>query len=77
MPRVFFDPEFLDSPRQFIERFEDPCSVSLVCANELDVTGPVFFEKNVGIEGTVKIKATPGMTYRIRRGTTLRDGNYP
>ena len=24
MPRVFFDPEFLDSPRQFKERFEDP-----------------------------------------------------
>ena len=77
MPRVFFDPEFLDSPKQFKERFENPRSVSLVYANELDVTGSVFFEENVGIEGTVKIKAPPGVTYRVRRGTTLRDGTYP
>jgi len=77
MPRVFFDPEFLDSPEQFKERFEDPRSVSLVHANELEVTGPVFFEEHVKIEGTVKIKAPPGETYRIPSGAILRDGIYP
>jgi len=77
MPRVFFDPEFLDSPESFGKRFEDSHSVSLICANELAVTGSVFFEKNVRIEGTVKINVPPGETYRVRSGATLADGTYP
>ena len=77
MPRVFFDPEFLDSPERFSKRFEDSRSVSLICANELAVTGSVFFEKNVRIEGTVKIIVPSGETYRVRNGATLADGTYP
>ncbi len=77
MPRVFFGPEFLDFPEQFCERFEDSCSVSLVYANELEVTGSVYFERNVAVKGIVKINVSPGETYRVPSGATLCDGAFP
>ncbi len=77
MPTVFFDSEFLDSPEHFSKRFEDSRSVSLLYANELAVTGSVFFEQNVRIEGTVKIVVPPGKTYRVRSGAVLTDQTYP
>jgi hypothetical protein len=59
------------------ERFEDPSSVSLVNACSLEVSGPVFFERDVKIEGNVAINAPPGEVYRIAKGTVLRGGKYP
>jgi UTP--glucose-1-phosphate uridylyltransferase len=76
-PTVFFGPEFLNSPLELSDRFEDPSSVSLVNAYSLEVTGPVFFERDVKIEGNVVINAPPGEVYRISKGTVLREGKYP
>ncbi|HTY22259.1 MAG TPA: UTP--glucose-1-phosphate uridylyltransferase [Desulfomonilaceae bacterium] len=77
LPRIYFDPEFVDSPEQIKERFEDPGSVSLVYADSLEVSGPVYFEANIRIEGNVQIKAHSGQLYRIPNGSVLRDGRYP
>jgi UTP--glucose-1-phosphate uridylyltransferase len=76
-PTVFFGPEFLNSPLELSERFEDPSSVSLVNACSLEVSGPVFFERDIRIEGKVAINAPPGEVYRISKGTVLRGGKYP
>jgi UTP--glucose-1-phosphate uridylyltransferase len=76
-PTVFFGREFLNSPLEMSERFEDPSSVSLVNASSLKVSGPVFFERDVRIEGKVVIDAPPGEVYRISRGAVLRTGKYP
>jgi hypothetical protein len=77
MPQVFFDSEFADSPDKLNERFEDCPSVSLVYASSLDVCGDVFFERDVKIEGDVKISAPSGEVCRINRGTVLRDCTFP
>jgi UTP--glucose-1-phosphate uridylyltransferase len=76
-PTVFFGPEFLSSPLDMPERFEDPSSVSLVNAHSLEVSGPVFFERDVRIEGEVVINAPAGEIYRISRGAVMRAGKYP
>ncbi|MGO9569747.1 MAG: UTP--glucose-1-phosphate uridylyltransferase [Desulfomonilaceae bacterium] len=76
-PTVFFGPEFLNSPLELFERFEDPSSVSLVNARSLAVSGPIFFERDVRIEGKVVINAPQGEIYRISKGTVLRTGKYP
>ena len=77
MPRVCFGSDFLDSPLEMECRFEDSTSVSLVLADSLEVTGSVFFERDVRIEGHVRINAPAVTSYRIPRGTVLRDGAYP
>ncbi len=76
-PTVFFGPQFLNSPFELPERFEDPSSLSLVNACSLEVAGPVFFERDIRIEGKVTINAPPGEVYRISKGTVLRAGKYP
>ncbi len=76
-PTVSFGSEFLSSPFELCRRFEDPSSVSLVNACTFDVSGSVFFEKDIRIEGKVAIDAPPEGVYRIPRGTVLRDGTYP
>jgi UTP--glucose-1-phosphate uridylyltransferase len=76
-PTVSFGPEFLNSPLELFERFEDPSSVSLVNACSFEVSGPVFFERDIRIEGQVAINAPHGEVYRIPKGTVLRDGKYP
>ena len=75
-PRVVFDEGFLDSPLRMKERFEDASTVSLVRAASFEVKGPVYFEKNVRIEGNVTIEAPDGETYRIPSGSVLKDGKY-
>ena len=54
-PLVRFQRSFLDSPLAFSKRFEAPETVSLVRAESLTVTGDVYFERDVRIEGTVSI----------------------
>jgi UTP--glucose-1-phosphate uridylyltransferase len=76
-PKVVFAPDFLDSALHMETRFEDPASVSLVGAESLEVSGPVFFERDVTIEGAVTVRARPGESVRIARGSVLRDNNYP
>jgi len=75
-PDVVFEPDFLDSALRIDSRFEDPASVSLVRAVSLHVSGPVYFERDVRVEGRVVIEAPPGETYRIKQGTTLAEGAY-
>lgn len=77
MPRVVFGEDFLDSPDNMLERFEDPTSVSLLRAQSLEVQGPVFFERNVVIEGSVIVQAPDRDKFRVPRGSILRDATYP
>ncbi len=76
-PRVFFGSDFLDFPHELPDHFEDPSTVSLLFAHTLEVSGPVFFERNVRIEGEVSINAAGLESYRIRRNAVLKDGTYP
>ncbi|MDQ7782732.1 MAG: UTP--glucose-1-phosphate uridylyltransferase [Desulfomonilaceae bacterium] len=76
-PAVSFSPEFLDSPLRMTDRFADPSSVSLVDAESLWVSGDVFFERDVKIEGNVKIVPPPATRLTIPSGTVLVDGEYP
>jgi len=76
-PSVLFASDFLDSPLSMCHRFEDPSSVSLVRAHSFDVSGGVFFETDVRIEGHVTVAAPAGQTVHITRGSVLRDGKYP
>ncbi len=76
-PMVRFDNSFLDSPLEFSRRFEDPASVSLARAEYLNVSGDVYFERNVKIEGSVDVAPKDGMTYRVSAGSTLKDARYP
>ncbi len=76
-PSVVFDVNFLDFPHKIPERFEDPSSISLVLADSFEVSGPVFFEKNVRIEGHVAIKVPNGKPYRIYQGSILKNALYP
>jgi UTP--glucose-1-phosphate uridylyltransferase len=76
-PDVVFEPDFLDSALRMDSCFEDASSVSLVRAVSLHVSGQVYFERDVKVEGKVVIKAPPGETYRIKRGTILTEGVYP
>jgi UTP--glucose-1-phosphate uridylyltransferase len=77
MPTVTFDNVFLDSPLKISERFEDSSSISLVRANDLKVSGNVFFERDVRIEGNVLIETGAGETLIIPRGTVLAERRYP
>lgn len=77
MPSVAFAPDFLASPDDMYSRFEDPSSVSLVAAESLEVSGSVFFERDVRIEGKVAIGAARGQHYRIPAGTVLRNKTCP
>jgi UTP--glucose-1-phosphate uridylyltransferase len=77
MPRVSFSSDFLETPDQLYDRFQDPGSVSLLLADSLEVSGPAVFEANVKIEGRVRIDVPNGREYRVRAGSVLRDGVYP
>lgn len=77
LPRVTFSPDFLDTASRIPEHFDDPSSVSLVAAESLTVSGPVFFGRNVTVEGSVTIEARQGNVLRIADGTILKDGTYP
>jgi UTP--glucose-1-phosphate uridylyltransferase len=76
-PRVVFHDNFLDTPLDMHERFEDPTTVSLVEAEYLEISGSVFFERDVKIQGRVVVEAPESDEYRIPRGTVLRDATYP
>ena len=72
-PKVVFAPDFLDSPLKMDSCFEDPASVSLVDAVSLEVSGLVFFHRNVKIKGSVKVNAPAGEVFRIESGAVLED----
>lgn len=76
-PMVRFHNSFLDSPLEFSRRFEDPASVSLERAEYLNVSGDVYFERNVKIEGSVEVAPKDGVAYRVSTGSTLKDACYP
>lgn len=76
MPSVHFSSDFVDSPHMMVERFEEASTVSLVRAVSLHVKGPVYFERDVTVEGEVSISSTDGRNLCIPRGTILRDGEY-
>ncbi len=76
VPSVSFGSDFLDSPLRISERFEDSTTLSLLNAESLKVSGSVFFERDVTIEGNVSIEAAPGKTLKIESGAVLKGGNY-
>jgi len=71
-PHVVFAEDFLSSPLSFPARFEAPETVSLVAARRLEVSGDVYFEREVTIEGDVAIIGG-SERIRLKRGTTLKD----
>lgn len=75
-PSVVFSPDFLESAVRMDVAFEDASSVSLLEAESLQVTGPVYFERDIKIRGNVQIKAEPGRVLRIPRGTVLDNQCY-
>jgi UTP--glucose-1-phosphate uridylyltransferase len=75
-PKVVFGQDLLDSPLRLGSRFADIESISLVMADHFEISGHVFFERNVTIKGTVKIMVPPGGLFRIKSGTILMDGTY-
>lgn len=76
-PRVFFSPDFLESAVRMDGAFEDASAVSLLEAESLEVTGPVYFERDIKIRGKVRVKAELGRVLRIPRGTVLDNRSYP
>jgi len=76
-PRVIFSPDFLNSAMAIESRFEDPGTVSMVRAVCLEVCGPVFFERDVIVEGSVRVIGGPAGTCRVARGSVLRDCTFP
>jgi UTP--glucose-1-phosphate uridylyltransferase len=72
-PMVSFSYDFLRSPLNFPDRFEDPEAVSLVGARGLHVEGQVFFERDVRVEGSVTVRGRSRNGVRIPQGTTLKD----
>lgn len=76
-PRVVFHEDFLDTPLDMHERFEDPATVSLVEAEYLEVSGSVFFERDVKIQGGVVVRGPVDGIYRVTQGSVLRDATYP
>ncbi len=77
MPRVFFSEDFLNSPLDMDNRFEDPRSISLLRSDVLDVYGSVYFESNVTVRGRVEIRGGTDDVYRVSRGRILSDGRFP
>ncbi|MFH0825897.1 MAG: UTP--glucose-1-phosphate uridylyltransferase, partial [Pseudomonadota bacterium] len=76
-PRVVFQTDFLASALDMPVRFEEPATVSLVEAERLDVSGPVFFERDVQVRGAVTIHCDGPEEYRIKSGSILDSGVYP
>jgi UTP--glucose-1-phosphate uridylyltransferase len=76
-PYIEFSSDFLSSPTHMSDRFANPASVSLVDAESLKVSGSVFFEQNVSIQGAVEIQGPKTGTYHIAPGTDLKSGVYP
>ncbi|MCA1959457.1 MAG: UTP--glucose-1-phosphate uridylyltransferase [Desulfomonile sp.] len=76
-PRVIFAPDFLNSAMAMESRFEDPGSISMVKAAYLEVCGPVYFERDVIVEGSVKVDGRSAVNCRIMRGSLLRDCTFP
>jgi UTP--glucose-1-phosphate uridylyltransferase len=76
-PWVTFSSDFVDSPDQLPQRFEESSSVSLVYADSLEVYGSAFFERDITIRGKVEINVPEGSIWQIPRGAVLSEGKYP
>jgi UTP--glucose-1-phosphate uridylyltransferase len=72
-PMVNFSTDFARTPKDFQRRFEAPGTVSLLDAEYLEVSGNVFFERDVKIKGRVIIDGTNGQSVNIKRGAVLED----
>lgn len=72
-PWVKFDDDFIKSALEIPRRFEDMATVSLLEAEYLEVSGNVFFERDVKIKGRAVIKGTEDKELRIRKGSILKD----
>jgi UTP--glucose-1-phosphate uridylyltransferase len=77
LPRVFFSEDFLNSPLDLENRFQNSTTVSLVRTDTLDIYGAVFFESDVTVVGRVEIRGGSEESYRIPSGTVLKEGRYP
>jgi UTP--glucose-1-phosphate uridylyltransferase len=73
-PMVSFSDDFIKGYSDFYKRFEDPATVSLLDAHSLEVSGNIFFERDVKIRGRVSIRAKGPEVLTIRRGAVLEDG---
>ncbi len=76
-PKVIFGEDFLESPLELPNRFDDPKSVSLAKSARFEVHGPAYFERNVTIEGDVRVIVQGENRHRFSEGTVLTDGTFP
>ncbi len=72
-PQVNFSPDFINSPLKIPEKFADWSTLSLVEAESLTVSGPVFFESDVTIKGKVVIRSSENSDCVIPKGSILKD----
>lgn len=72
-PSINFESDFLDTPLRMDTRFENPRAVSLLRAASLRVSGNVFFESDIAIEGDVEIRGPASEAMRIDQGSVLKD----
>lgn len=72
-PQVNFSSDFIDSPLKIPEKFADWSSISMVEADSLDVSGRVFFESDIRIQGKVVIKGSSDSPCIIPQGASLKD----
>jgi len=70
IPEVSFGNGFM-SDNELTNWFADPASLSLVEAESLEIEGKVFFEKDVKIEGQVKVTSSGTGETRIPEKTIL------
>ncbi len=76
-PWVKFEDDFIKSALEIPRRFDDMATVSLLEAEYFEVSGNVFFERDVKIKGRVVIKGTEGKELRIEKGSILEDISLP
>lgn len=72
-PQVSFSSDFINSPLKIPEKFSDWSSISLVEAESLDVSGHVYFESDIRIEGKVTIKGLSDSPCVVPHGALLKD----
>ena len=68
--KISLDPVYYAKIDQFDKRFKQGVP-SLMHCSELNISGDVYFEKDVTVLGKVKIKNTSGTPKTIKAGTTL------
>ena len=72
-PYVNFTSDLVDLQLKISERFEDLSSILIISAESLTVSGPIYFESQIQVQGRVVVKAEQESPCVIPRGTILKN----